>query len=85
MFLAKRASISIPRFIVTQENDPLVLYSQNLKTNLNCYVVDLRKIEEGSQRSLPPGETGENLEQLFGHLSGQLCEYITARSKLADL
>ena len=50
-------------------------------------LVDLRKIEEGSRRSIKPESDsgGENLEQLFGHLSGQLCEYITARIKLAEL
>ncbi len=59
---------------------------QTLKTSHAFQLTELRRIEEGSIHDVTVSWAGEeNIEQLYGHLCGQLCQYIVARQKMVEL
>ena len=69
----------------------IMLYFQSLKTSYGCVLVELKRIEEMSlavtdsvdSSAVPSG--GHFLDELFGHLCGQLCHFVMARSKVMEL
>ncbi|KAI0221223.1 hypothetical protein LSAT2_027374 [Lamellibrachia satsuma] len=62
----------------------------SLKTSYGCVLVELKRIEEMSlavtdsvdSSAVPSG--GHFLDELFGHLCGQLCHFVMARSKVME-
>ena len=57
---------------------------QSVKTSYTYLLGDLRRLDE-SGSSPKSGQSLSSPDKLLVHLSGQLCQYITARNEVMEL